>query len=197
MLRVGVTGGIGSGKSYVCHILEGWGFPVYHTDTQAKRLMVEDQELKEALTRLMGEEAYDAAGQLNKTVVASYLFRSAQHAAQVNQLVHPCVKNDFRRWCRHQSADLVFLECAILFESRFDDVVDVTVCVAAPEPLRIQRAVRRDHTTPAKIEERMCHQWPQLIVAERSDHVILNDGRSDLDSQLCQLLATLRSSVSC
>ena len=196
MVSVGITGGIGSGKSYVCHMLEEWGYPVYHTDDEAKRLMTEDEQLKDALRYVIGDDTYDAEGRLNKTVVASYLFASEEHAEQVNRLVHPCVKQDFLSWRDRQSADVVFMESAILFESHFDDVVDRIVFVSAPDDIRIERTIRRDRTTREKVEERIRRQWPQQQIADRSDYVIVNDGTNDLEQSLRQVLEQILNSKS-
>ena len=127
MIKIGITGGIGSGKSYVSHLLEKAGIPVYDTDTEAKKLTLSHPRIREGLLALLGEEVYKADGSLNKPVLASYLFASAENAGRVNRIIHPCVHEDFQQWADRQAAsgtEVVAMESAILFESGFHAIVD-------------------------------------------------------------------------
>ncbi len=195
MVRIGITGGIGSGKSYVSRLLQERGVPVYDTDSEAKRLMQADADIRQGLTGLLGETAYQADGTLNKPLVAGYLFAGPRHAARINAIVHPRVKADFLRWVATK-ADCAFvaLESAILFESGFEDIVDVVVTVYAPQELRICRAIERDGTTEEKIRRRMAAQMDDEMKCRLSDYVIRNDGIEPLAPQLDDLLKTLEKS---
>lgn len=188
MIRIGITGGIGSGKTYVCQLLQQRGIPVYHCDDEAKRLMTESPLIRRRLTRLLGADAYTPSG-LNKPLIARYLFADQRHAERINRIVHPVVRQDFLQWTeQQQDAPLVVQECALLFESGFQDTVDVTVEVYAPLHLRLQRAVQRDQATPEQIQARMTQQMDEEEKRQRADFCILNDGTTDLDAQLDQLL---------
>ena len=188
MIRIGITGGIGSGKTYVCQLLQQRGIPVYHCDDEAKRLMTESPLIRRRITRLLGPEAYTPSG-LNKPLIARYLFADQRHAERINRIVHPVVRQDFIQWTKQQQdAPIVVQECALLFESGFQDTVDVTVEVYAPLHLRLQRAVQRDQATPEQIQARMTQQMDEEEKRQRADFCILNDGTTDLDAQLDQLL---------
>ena len=188
MIRIGITGGIGSGKTYVCQLLQQRGIPVYHCDDEAKRLMTESPLIRQRLTRFLGADAYTPSG-LNKPLIARYLFADQRHAERINRIVHPVVRQDFLLWTeQQQDAPIVVQECALLFESGFQDTVDVTVEVYAPLHLRLQRAVQRDQATPEQIQARMAQQMDEEEKRQRADFCVLNDGTADLDAQLTQLL---------
>ncbi len=188
MTRIGITGGIGSGKTYVCQLLQQRGIPVYQCDDEAKRLMTESPVIRKQLRKLIGAEAYTPSG-LNKPLIARYLFADQRHAERINSIVHPVVRQDFLQWTeQQQDAPIVVQECALLFESGFQDTVDITVEVYAPLYLRLQRAVQRDQATPEQIQARMAQQMDEEEKRQRADFCILNDGTTDLDAQIDQLL---------
>lgn len=140
MIKLGITGGIGSGKSYVARMLSQKGFAVYDTDSEAKRLMISDTDIRRELIELLTRGVFWR--KLNKPLLANYLFATEDNAARMNSIVHPCVKRDFLRWAAARSNDeLVVLESAILYESGFEDVVDYVVTVYAPLEIRISRAM--------------------------------------------------------
>ena len=176
-VRIAITGGIGSGKSYVCRFLRRRGIEIYDCDAAAKRLMKESDVIRCQLTALIGDNAY-VDGLLNKEAVAIYMMQSDEHTACVNAVVHPAVADDF------QKSGMAWMECAILFESGFDRYVDKVVCVAAPEDVRIRRVMRRDGISRDKVLEWMAKQLPQYEVMERSDYVVVNDGAADITEQL-------------
>ena len=139
MIRVGVTGGIGSGKSTVCRLFAERGVPVYDSDSEAKRLMREDPSLRAALVEAFGDETF-RDGVLNRRYLAATVFGDRHALARLEALVHPCVKRDFERWAAERTAEsYVVLECAILYESGMDAAVDRVVAVVAPEELRLVR----------------------------------------------------------
>ena len=192
MISIAITGGIGSGKSYISNILQEYGIPIYNTDDEAKRLMVSDEGIRRDLVALLGEEVY-VEGTLNKSLLASYLFADPENAARINGIVHPRVKMDFCRWLeQHSDQEIVGMECAILFEAGFDDAVDSVVMVYAPENLRVERAVKRDHATEAQIRARIAAQLDDEEKRKRADYVIYTDGSISLDSQLSTLIAQLK-----
>lgn len=192
MISIAITGGIGSGKSYVSALLEARGIPVYNADNESKRLTATDEGIRAGLVALLGEEVY-REGSLNKPLLASYLFAGPENARRVNAVIHPRVKADFRRWLEeHQDCEVVGLESAILFEAGFEDTVDAVVMVYAPEPLRLKRAMRRDGATEEQIRRRMSAQMDDEEKRCRSHYVLLNDGSDSLDEQLANLILQLK-----
>ena len=197
MVKIGITGGIGSGKSYVSRLLtEHYGIPVYNTDSEAKRLMLSDEGIRRRLTALLGKEVYKSDGTLNKPLLANYLFADSCHAGQINAIVHPQVKADFLKWADRQTGcEIVALESAILFESGFDNIVDKVVMVYAPVELRIRRVMLRDSTTEEKIHQRIVAQMDDKAKQDRSDFIIFNDGSRPLNLQLDDLQETLEKMI--
>ena len=192
MIRIGITGGIGSGKSYVCRLLQQRGIPVYSCDDEAKRLMQESPIIREQLCQLIGCNAY-IGQELNKPVIAQFLFADSNHTTQVNHVVHPVVRQDFANWVQQQNVPIVAQESAILFEAGFQDTVDITILVYAPHSLRLQRAMKRDHATSEQIEARMAQQMDEEEKRQRADYCILNDGTSDLNLQIDNLLKNIKN----
>ena len=193
MISIAITGGIGSGKSYVSNLLEERGIPIYNADNESKRLTVSDEEIRKGLVALVGEQVYFDDGTLNKSLLAAYLFASSEHATQVNAIIHPRVKADFRRWLEeHTDCEIVGLEAAILYESGFDDVVDAVVAVYAPESLRLERAMKRDGATEAQIRARMSAQMNEEEKRNKADYVVLNDGSACLQKQLDALIYQIK-----
>ena len=192
MTSIAITGGIGSGKSYVSALLQAAGIPVYNTDNEAKRLMLSDEGIRQDLISLLGEGVY-TDGALNKPMLASYLFAGPENASRINAIVHPRVKADFRRWMEEQEGqEIVGLECAILFEAGFADTVDAVVTVYAPESLRVERAMKRDGATEAQIRARIAAQMDDEEKCRLSDYIIYNDGSISLENQLSALVAQLK-----
>lgn len=188
-MKIGVTGGIGAGKSYVCGILRSWNYPVYDCDSEAKRIMVENPEVQNALMATVGQDAYTDDGQLNRAVVATYLFADKANVRKINAIVHPAVREDFQRWA--EGKDLCFMESAILFESGFDTVVDKCVQVTAPLNVRVARAMQRDGASEESIRARIAAQMDEGEVGRRSHFVIVNDGNENLPMQLRSMLGEL------
>ena len=185
MIILGITGGIGSGKSYISSLLrEQMNVPVYDCDAEAKRLIHEDGKIRQELICLVGVNVYKD-GELQKNVLASYLFANQQHAQKVNAIVHPVVKDDFCKWVKQQDAEIVAIESAILYESGFDKVVDQVLFVNAPMELRIQRAMQRDGSTHRQVEARIKMQQSEAQ-QEKADYVIDNttEGKTILQKEL-------------
>ena len=184
MVKVAVTGGIGSGKSYVCRLLERRGIHVYDCDSAAKRIMASSDEIKAALCRVVGDDVLPE-GRIDKAVLASYLLKSEKNAQQINRIVHPAVAEDFI------SSGYSWMECAILFSSGFDKLVDKVVCVTAPLEVRVDRIVRRDNISRDNALEWIGRQMPQEEVKTLSDYEIVNDGVMDVDIQIDKILASI------
>lgn len=187
MLRVGVTGGIGSGKSTISRVFEKLGMPVYYSDPRAKMLMNNNPAIEAGMKAIFGDEAY-IDGELNTAYVASRMFADEELVRQVNALVHPIVFEDFVRWVEkygREGIPYVILESAILFESGFDRYTDYVLNVNAPIEERVARASSRDGSDSAQIRERMSHQISDSRRAERSDFTIVN---SDHDMVLPRIL---------
>lgn len=175
MVILGITGGIGSGKSFLSSLLrEQLNIPVYDCDTEAKRLTNEDETIQRRLKELVGAHVYKN-GKLQKSILANYLFSDQHHAQKVNAIVHPVVKDDFCKWVEQQKVDVVAIESAILFESGFDSMVDKILFVDAPKELRIQRVMQRDGSTRQQIEARINMQRPEGQ-RQKADYVIENEG---------------------
>lgn len=192
MICVAITGGIGSGKSYVSAILEQWGIPVYNADLESKRLTASDVGIRSKLIALLGEEVY-ADGKLNKPLLASYLFSSAENAARVNAIIHPVVKEDLKRWLAQRAdKEIAAFESAILYEAGFEDAVDAVLMVFAPRELRLERAMKRDSAAREQIEARMAAQMDEEEKCRKADYVVYNDGTSSLEEQLTFVINLLK-----
>jgi dephospho-CoA kinase len=193
MISIAITGGIGSGKTFVSNLLKERGIPIYNSDDEAKRLMVSDEGIRRDLMALLGEDVYQG-DVLNKPLLASYLFADAGNAARINAIVHPRVRADFSRWLsEHQDVEVSGLECAILYEAGFEDTVDKVVMVYAPESLRIERAMKRDNATESQIRARIAAQMDDEEKSRRSDYVIYTDGRFSVEEQLSDLIKHLKT----
>ena len=183
-MKIGIAGGIGSGKSYIARRLAGQGIEVYDCDAAAKQLMRTSPELRRQLTDLIGSDTY-LADQLNKAAVSRFLLASEENAQAVNAIVHPAVFADFLQ------SGLQWLESAIMYESGADHYVDRVIVVTAPEEIRLQRIVQRDGITHKQAMEWISRQWPQDEVRRRADYEIVNDGQADIDKQLNIILEQL------
>lgn len=181
-MKIGLTGGIGSGKSYVCKYLQQHGIKVFDCDTAAKQLMRSSPTLRQQLTELIGPDAYNADGSLNKAVVAQFLLSSPANAKAIDAIVHPAVFESF------EVSGFDWMESAILFESGAYKLVDKVVAVVAPLEVRIQRVMQRDNITREKALDWMNRQMDQDEVARKADFVVINDGETDLENQIIKII---------
>lgn len=195
MVRIGLTGGIGCGKSYVARLLEKRGVPVYDSDTEAKRLSDTSIAIREQLTELTGIEDLYSNGILDRKKLAAFLFASADNARKVESVIHPVVKADYNSWADTLNVSLSVIESAILIESGFAELVDFVVVVDAPDELRISRCIKRDSTTREKVLDRMAAQMSQQEKCLQADFVIFNDDISDLDKQIDEMLCFIEENV--
>lgn len=187
-IKIGITGGIGSGKSVVSKLLRAMSIPVYLSDDEAKRLTATDETIRKELTALLGDELYQG-DVLNKSLLAGYLFASPENAARVNAIIHPVVKQDFRRWCKENaSSSILAMESAILIEAGFAPEVDAVVMVYAPKEVRIRRAMKRDGASRKQIEQRIQNQMDDEAKRAKADYTIINDDKTPLIPQVFRLL---------
>jgi dephospho-CoA kinase len=176
-LQVGVTGGIGSGKSLVCRIFAALGVPVYDADSRAKVLMTTDGILVEQIKKEFGNLSFGAEGSLNRTYLAAEVFSRPERLETLNRLVHPRVAEDYQRWASgQQHAPYVIREAALMYEAGASQTVDRMIVVTAPESLRIQRVLHRDrHRTEQDVRNIISRQWPEEEKVKRADFLINND----------------------
>lgn len=187
MMKVGITGGIGSGKSTVCQLFARRGVAVYDSDSEAKRLMTESVELRQRIAGRFGAEAYAADGGLNRSLLAARVFTDPQALADLNAMVHPAVMADFAAWAERQSGDYVVLESAILFEAGLEHSVDRTVAVLAPLELRLERTCRRDGCDREAVRRRMAAQMDDDTLCARADYTVVNIREEDLEPTVAEL----------
>lgn len=190
-ILVGITGGIGSGKSYLCNILREAGFPVFDTDTAARNEMLENTELRTRLQKLVSPDVFKADGSLNKPVIRKFLHASPENAARFDAEVHPCVRKSWRCWAKKQASRIVFMECALLYEAEFDNEVAYTVLVTAPEDLRVERVMKRDGISAQTVRKWISMQLDEKQKMLRADYIIYNNGEADMQGEVRKLILDL------
>ena len=194
MLKVGVTGGIGSGKTTIAEVFMQLGVPVYPSDERAKELMTGDFELRQAIIGLFGNEAY-VDEDINRAFIASKVFSDQTLLQKLNELVHPAVKKDFDSWCLEQNAPYVLKEAAILIETGGYKVMDKMILVTAPSELKIQRVQKRDTLTRGEILARMNRQWSDERKKEFADFIIHNENNSMVLEQVLDVHKSLMKEI--
>lgn len=187
MKSVGVTGGIGSGKSVVSHFLRVLGFPVYDSDSEAKRLMNMHPEIRNSLIGMFGPGVY-LGEELNRPFLASYIFGDLLLLQKINEIVHPVVRKDFESWCTRQRTAFVFMESAILFESGFETTVDEVWVITAPENVRIRRVMARNKCSEEDVKQRMSVQLDEAEKCRKAHYIIRNDDKEPLIPQILNCL---------
>lgn len=176
-MKIGITGGIGSGKSYVCKSLQRYGITVYDCDAAAKRLIRTSTTLQQQIRHLVGS--------LDKAAMSRFLLASESNQKSMNAIIHPAVFRDF------EASGMQWMESAILFESSANHLVDKVIVVTAPEEIRILRVMQRDGITREKALQWMARQWPQQQIVAKADFEIVNDGETDIDEQIDRLLTSI------
>ncbi len=174
MLKIGLTGGIGSGKSTVSAIFRLLDIPVYVADIEAKRIMNTDETVREQLIAAFGEKVYNLKNVINRKFLSSIIFNDLDALEQINAIVHPVVRHDFSEWCTQQIAPYVIQESAILFETGLSQIFDKTITVTAQEELRIKRVILRDGVTEQQVIARIKNQLKESEKCSKSDFVIHN-----------------------
>lgn len=187
--KIGITGGMGSGKSFVSWLLKQKGYLVYPADERAKWLIQNDPSLIAQLKELLGEDIYNSAGELNRQRMAQKIFRNATLLQKVNAIVHPTVRKDFSRWIEENSTEkFLFKEAAITLETYNQDQLDYIVLIYAPKRIRIQRVLQRDSAELLSVLDRMSRQWPDRLKSNYVDYVVFNDNTHSLEKQVVELL---------
>ncbi len=192
---IGITGGIGSGKSLVSMVLRRIGFNVYDADSEAKALMNSNEKLKEELKNTFGETIYDLDGNLNRKKMGEIVFSTLENTQKANKIIHPAVQEHFTNWAKNQivkeNMPFVFKEAALMFESNSYSQLNAIVTVYAPKEIRIQRAMKRDNASREGIELRIAKQIPEIIKLTKSNFVIFNDGEQMVLPQIQKMLKRL------
>ena len=186
MLKLGITGGIGSGKSTVCKIFKSLQVPVYHADDRAKELVYTDEVLRNDIISEFGEKAFTHST-YNREYIASVVFGDKDKLEILNQIIHPRVEKDFEDWYRKQKSNYVVHEAAILFESGVYKQMDYTLFIDAPVNYRIERVMKRDEITEEQVRVRLNNQWPADKISELADWVIVNDGKTLILPQILEI----------
>ena len=188
MIKVGITGGIGSGKTTVCRIFEFFNVPVYYADTRSKELTNTDQDLITAIKKEFGSNIYSSENKLDTKKMSEIVFKSENALKKLNNIVHPVVRKDFNSWCDfHMHEKFIILESAIIFETGLYKRLDLTITVYAPEEVRIKRIMERDGFSREKILSIMKNQLSDICKMESSDIVILDDESNSIIKQVKQL----------
>jgi len=193
MIKVGITGGIGSGKSTACKIFRTLGIPVFEADNVARQIMNSDDEIRIHLNKLFGAAVYLPDHTLNRKLLASIVFNNPSLLAQLNEIVHPVVKNAFDEWCETQESPYILHEAAILFESGFYKMMNKTITVVTDEEERIQRVTKRDGTTPEMVRQRIQNQWTDRQRMNLADFVINNNENELMIPQIIDIDKKIRT----
>jgi len=193
MLKVGLTGGIGSGKTTVSEVFHSLGIPVYNSDKRAKYLMENDPSLRVAIIQYFGEESYRSEG-LNRLYLSEQVFSDKSKLQKLNSIVHPVVGNDFALWCKNQSAPFVLKEAAILIESGAYKGLDKIIVVTASENVRMERVMERDGVKASEVRDRINNQMTDSERLQYADFIIDNDGIQMLISQVKEVFNKLNDS---
>lgn len=188
---VGITGGIGSGKSYICKILENMGYPVFYADQASKKLLATDSDIIRKVKNVLGEAAYHKDGTVDKAFIANEIFANSDQLAKVNQIMHPAVRKAFKAFAKVQSSKIVFNEAAIIFETGGASQFDKTILVTAPKSVRMSRVLLRDNTTPAQVEGRMNNQWSDEQKISLADFIIYNGENDMLLPQIEEIISAI------
>lgn len=191
-LKIGITGGIGSGKTTVSKVFALLGIPVFEADVEAKKLLDTAPEIKTGLTQNFGESIYTANGTVDRKKLAHIIFNDESALKKVNELVHPAVKKSFENWAEQQDAPYVIHEAAILFESGFYRMMDFTLLISASEEQRIARVMERDGATEEEVRQRMSKQLPDAEKQKLASKVLMNDNKSLLIPQIIEIDKNLK-----
>lgn len=189
-IKVGLTGGIGSGKTFVSTILSKLCIPVFNSDIEAKKCMNRDEVLKRNIINIFGNETY-SNGMLQKEVLADIIFNDKQNLEEINKLVHPAVRQSFDDWCKNQTSNILVKESAILFESNFHIGLNKVICVSAEEETRIKRVIKRDNTSREEVVSRIASQISQTEKERLSDFVIVNNLNELIIPQVIQIISQI------
>ena len=192
-ITVGVTGGIGSGKSTFCNLFKILGVPVFEADKVGKEVLDKNDKVKSEIIRLFGDGIYSPDGMINRKKLAGIIFNDEIQLRKVNEIVHPAVRNEYQNWLRKQHAAYVIHEAAILFESGFYKMMDYTILITAPEQQRIEWVMQRDGVSEKQVRERMARQWPDDEKQKLADIVLHNNNRDLIIPGIIKLDKSLKT----
>ena len=193
MITIGITGGIGSGKSVVCQIFKLLGIPVFEADIEAKKLYETNNIIKQGLVEIFGKNIYNQNNTLNRVMLANLIFNDDNLLEKVNLLVHPEVRNEFENWKKKQDSPYLIHEAAILFESGFYKMMDQSILVTAPEELRIERVSKRDNVSPEVVIKRMKKQWTDDEKRKLASFELVNDNKCLLIPMILEIDNNLKT----
>ena len=185
--KIGITGGIGVGKTFCCRIFEILDIPIYYADIRAKYLMNRDKDVRSRIVEEFGKESYTDEGRLNTAYLSGIVFSDPAKTKIINQIVHPAVGLDLINWFHDVSAPYALYEAALMYESGSVSFLDKVIVVDAPEELRIERVMKRDDVTMEEVMQRISKQMSQEAKVKKADYVINNDGKSSLISQVVHI----------
>ena len=194
MIKIGVTGGIGAGKSMICSVLEQMGYPVFYSDIEAKKIISSNSEVKHQLIELFGSQIF-INNQLNRTYLASILFSDATLVEKMNAIVHPKVRETFQEWALNQNSSIVFNEAAILFETGAFKNFDATILLTAPLDVRLKRVAARDNASEEEIMKRINNQWSDDKKMNLATFILVNDDTKSVLNQLETILSEIQALV--
>jgi dephospho-CoA kinase len=187
MLKVGLTGNIGSGKTVVARVFSKLGVAVFHADTEARKLF-ENVKIKEDVRKIFGPVVFTSSGEVIRPALAEIVFNDPLLLDKLNQVIHPAVRDEYLQWCHNYAAEPYTLyEAAVLFESGHYHEMDKVICVTAPEELRISRVMERDKVSRQEVEKRMANQWKEEKKVALSDYVIRNDESNMVITQVMEI----------
>ena len=192
-LAIGITGGIGSGKSTVCEVFKLLGVPVFEADTIAGKLINSESEIRNNLIQLYGNEIYNSDKKINREKLANIIFNSNVELEKVNKVVHPAVRKELMNWLKLQKTNYIIHEAAILIESGFYKMMDFTILVTAPEEMRIERVMRRNNLTRENVISRMSKQWPDSEKRKFASLELVNDNKNLLIPQIIEIDKKLKT----
>jgi dephospho-CoA kinase len=194
MKKIGITGGIGSGKTIVCEVFRLMGVPVFHADNIARDLQQNDSNVRNALIELLGKDIYNASGILNRENIARMIFNDKELLAKVNQIIHPAVRENFRHWVvNHIKEKYILYEAAILFESGYYKELDLNILILADEDIRVKRVIKRDNISEQSVRERIKNQMPDQEKIRLADYIIENNEKQLIIPQVLELDKLFRS----
>lgn len=186
MKKIGITGNIGSGKSFVCNIFENLGVPVFYSDDETKKLYL-IQSVKDLIIKRFGQEVYFDDGTLNRKLLSYHLFKNKEAMKFIESVLYPALNQRFDKWCEQQTTPYVLYESAILFEKNYEKFFDKIIFVSASEDIRLQRVMKRDDCSEENVRSRMRLQMSEETKISRADFVIYNDGTKEVEPQVLEI----------
>lgn len=186
MIKVGLTGNIGSGKTWVCQIFSALNIPIYYADLEARNILNTSQTI-EKIALIFGEDVLLSSKQIDRKKLASIVFNDTKELEKLNRLIHPHLREHFQQWANQQNSKYVIQEAAILFENGFDHLMDKTITIASPKSIRLNRVMERDQISKEDVLARMNNQWSDEKKEKAADYIIVNDGSQMLLPQVLKV----------